>query len=71
MQRGLQNHPGTTASVKRSAGEFGELQEARKRLELIVPISLLLILRLLYALFNSTRDSLLALTGRPFKEMIA
>jgi cobalt-zinc-cadmium resistance protein CzcA len=48
------------------AGEFGELQKARKRLELIVPISLLLILGLLYGLFNSMRDSLLALAGIPF-----
>jgi cobalt-zinc-cadmium resistance protein CzcA len=48
------------------AGEFGELQEARKRLELIVPISLLLILGLLYGLFNSMRDCLLALAGIPF-----
>jgi len=48
------------------AGEFEELQQAKKRLELIVPISLLLILALLYGLFNSLRDSLLALAGIPF-----
>ena len=35
------------------------LQEAKKRLEIIVPISLALILGLLYAAFNSLRDSLL------------
>ena len=35
------------------AGEFGDLQEAKKRLEVIVPISLVLILGLLYSLFNS------------------
>ncbi|HAM50772.1 MAG TPA: CusA/CzcA family heavy metal efflux RND transporter, partial [Nitrospiraceae bacterium] len=48
------------------AGEFGDLQLAKKRLELIVPISLVLILGLLYATFNSLRDSLLALAGIPF-----
>jgi len=48
------------------AGEFEELQLAKRRLELIVPISLALILALLYSLFNSLRDSLLALAGIPF-----
>jgi len=48
------------------AGEFEELQQARARLALIVPVSLLLILVLLYGLFNSLRDSLLALAGVPF-----
>ena len=48
------------------AGEFGDLQEARKRLEVIVPVSLLLILGLLYSMFNSLRDCLLALAGIPF-----
>jgi heavy metal efflux system protein len=48
------------------AGEYGDLQEAKKRLEVVVPISLLLILGLLYTLFNNVRDSLLALAGIPF-----
>jgi heavy metal efflux system protein len=48
------------------AGEFGSLVEAQKRLAYIVPLSLLLILMLLYSLFNSVRDSLLALAGIPF-----
>ncbi|MGO9547882.1 MAG: efflux RND transporter permease subunit [Rhodomicrobium sp.] len=48
------------------AGEFEELEQAQKRLSLVVPLSLLLILGLLYALFNSLRDSLLVLTGIPF-----
>jgi cobalt-zinc-cadmium resistance protein CzcA len=48
------------------AGEFEELQQAKARLALIVPVSLLLILLLLYGLFNSVRDSLLALAGIPF-----
>ncbi len=47
-------------------GEFGALVEAQKRLAVIVPLSLLLILMLLYSLFASVRDSLLALAGIPF-----
>ena len=48
------------------SGEYGALQDAKKRLALIVPLSLLLILMLLYSLFNSIRDSLLALSSIPF-----
>jgi cobalt-zinc-cadmium resistance protein CzcA len=48
------------------AGEFEELQQAKARLAIIVPISLLMILVLLYGLFNSLRDSLMALLGIPF-----
>ncbi|HEY6753719.1 MAG TPA: CusA/CzcA family heavy metal efflux RND transporter [Pseudolabrys sp.] len=48
------------------SGEFGALVEAKKRLAVIIPLSLLLILMLLYSLFNSVRDSLLALAGIPF-----
>jgi heavy metal efflux system protein len=48
------------------AGEFQDLQTARARLAIFVPISLGLILVLLYSLFNSLRDSFLALAGIPF-----
>jgi len=48
------------------SGEFGALVEAKKRLAVIVPLSLLIIMMLLYSLFNSVRDSLLALAGIPF-----
>src|SRR5262252_7540416 len=48
------------------SGEFGALVEAKKRLAVIIPLSLLLIMMLLYSLFNSIRDSLLALSGIPF-----
>jgi heavy metal efflux system protein len=48
------------------AGEFQDLQTATKRLEVFIPMSLALILVLLYSLFNSVRDSLLALAGIPF-----
>jgi cobalt-zinc-cadmium resistance protein CzcA len=48
------------------AGEFDWLQLAKKRLAIIVPITLVLILALLYVLFNSLRESLMALFGLPF-----
>ncbi|HBZ70607.1 MAG TPA: CusA/CzcA family heavy metal efflux RND transporter [Deltaproteobacteria bacterium] len=47
------------------AGEFEDLQQAKERLAVIVPISLALIAGLLYSLFNSWRDCLLALAGIP------
>ena len=47
------------------AGEFGDLQEAIKRLEIIVPISFILIAGALYSLFNNFKDSILALAGIP------
>jgi len=48
------------------AGEFESLQQAKRRLQVIVPLSLGLIMILLYSLFGSVRDSLLALAGIPF-----
>jgi heavy metal efflux system protein len=48
------------------AGEFEWLQQAKKRLAIILPITFVLIIILLYGLFNSFRDSLLALLGLPF-----
>jgi cobalt-zinc-cadmium resistance protein CzcA len=48
------------------SGEFGELKEAEARLAYIVPISILLIVVLLYSTFNSLRDSLLVMASIPF-----
>jgi heavy metal efflux system protein len=48
------------------AGEFGELQAAKARLAVVLPVTLVLIVGLLYAMFNSLRESLLALSGIPF-----
>ena len=47
------------------AGELDNLSNAVARLEVVVPISLLLILMLLYADFGSMRDSLLAFSAIP------
>jgi cobalt-zinc-cadmium resistance protein CzcA len=48
------------------AGEFEWLQQAKRRLAIILPITFVLIMVLLYGLFNSFRNSLLALLGLPF-----
>ena len=48
------------------AGEFEDLQQARHRLAIVLPIAVGLILALLYTLFNSLRDSLLTLAAIPF-----
>lgn len=48
------------------AGEFGQLQEAKERLAVIVPITIVLILGLLYSLFNRLLECLLTLSGIPF-----
>ena len=48
------------------AGEFEELQAAQERLAVIVPLALLLIFALLYALFNNLLDCLLTVSGVPF-----
>src|SRR5207249_10294182 len=48
------------------SGEFGELQEAQARLAYILPLSILLIITLLYSMFNSLRDSLLVMVSIPF-----
>jgi cobalt-zinc-cadmium resistance protein CzcA len=47
------------------AGELDNLNNAVARLEIVVPVSLLLILLLLYANFGSIRDSLLAFSAIP------
>jgi cobalt-zinc-cadmium resistance protein CzcA len=48
------------------SGEFEWLQEAKTRLAIILPVTFVLIVVLLYGLFNSWRDSMLALLGLPF-----
>jgi cobalt-zinc-cadmium resistance protein CzcA len=48
------------------SGEFEWLQQAKKRLAIILPITLVLIVVLLYGMFNSLRDSIMALFGLPF-----
>jgi cobalt-zinc-cadmium resistance protein CzcA len=46
-------------------GQFEQLQSATKRLEIVVPLALLLIFILLFMAFGSVKDSLLVFTGVP------
>jgi cobalt-zinc-cadmium resistance protein CzcA len=46
-------------------GTFKQLQSASKRLMLVVPLTLLLILGLLYSAFGSIRDALIVFSGVP------
>jgi heavy metal efflux system protein len=48
------------------AGEYDSLQKERRRLAVIIPISLVIILALLFTAFNSLRHALLVLTILPF-----
>ena len=48
------------------AGEFEELQKAKQRMVVLIPMALVLILVLLYALFSSFAYSLLTLGAVPF-----
>ncbi|AIC22336.1 Cobalt-zinc-cadmium resistance protein CzcA [Pseudomonas chlororaphis subsp. aureofaciens] len=47
-------------------GQFEQLQEASKRLEIVVPVALLLVFGLLFMMFNNLKDGLLVFTGIPF-----
>ncbi len=46
-------------------GQFEQLLSARKRLQIVVPVALLLIFALLFVTFGSVRDALLVFTGVP------
>jgi cobalt-zinc-cadmium resistance protein CzcA len=46
-------------------GTFEQLQSASQRLSIVVPLTLLLILGLLYSAFHSLRDALVIFTGVP------
>jgi cobalt-zinc-cadmium resistance protein CzcA len=46
-------------------GTFEQLESASQRLSIVVPITLILILGLLYSAFGSLRDSLIIFTGVP------
>ncbi len=46
-------------------GQFEQLISARKRLQIVVPVALLLIFGLLFVTFGNVRDALLVFTGVP------
>jgi cobalt-zinc-cadmium resistance protein CzcA len=47
-------------------GQFENLASATKRLQIVVPVALLLVFVLLFAMFNNIKDGLLVFTGIPF-----
>ncbi|ANJ76367.1 CusA/CzcA family heavy metal efflux RND transporter [Ralstonia insidiosa] len=47
-------------------GTFEQLQSATTRLQIVVPVALLLVFVLLFGMFNSVKDGLLVFTGIPF-----
>ncbi|BAU77213.1 CusA/CzcA family heavy metal efflux RND transporter [Metapseudomonas furukawaii] len=47
-------------------GQFEQLQSAAKRLQIVVPVALLLVFALLFMMFNNIKDGLLVFTGIPF-----
>jgi cobalt-zinc-cadmium resistance protein CzcA len=47
-------------------GTFEQLESARQRLQLVVPLALLLVFVLLFAMFGNVKDGLLVFTGIPF-----
>jgi Cu/Ag efflux pump CusA len=50
----------------RWGGQFEQLQSAAERLQIVVPVALLLVLALLFMMFNNLKDGLLVFTGIPF-----
>ncbi|WP_155736386.1 efflux RND transporter permease subunit, partial [Stutzerimonas frequens] len=47
-------------------GTFEQLESATKRLQIVVPVALLLVFILLFMMFNNVKDGLLVFTGIPF-----
>ncbi|TKR53384.1 CusA/CzcA family heavy metal efflux RND transporter [Allopusillimonas ginsengisoli] len=47
-------------------GTFEQLQSATQRLQIVVPVALLLVFVLLFAMFGNVRDGLIVFTGIPF-----
>ncbi|MES2162950.1 MAG: CusA/CzcA family heavy metal efflux RND transporter [Pseudomonadota bacterium] len=47
-------------------GQFEQLQSASRRLQIVVPVALLLVIVLLFAMFGNLKDGLLVFSGIPF-----
>ncbi|NMG32638.1 efflux RND transporter permease subunit, partial [Aromatoleum evansii] len=47
-------------------GTFEQLQSAAKRLQIVVPVALLLVFTLLFTMFGNVKDGLIVFTGVPF-----
>ncbi|MDB5765579.1 MAG: czcA2 [Collimonas fungivorans] len=47
-------------------GQFEQLQSASQRLQIVIPVALLLVFTLLFAMFGNIKDGLLVFSGIPF-----
>ncbi len=47
-------------------GQFEQLQSATQRLQIVIPVALLLVFTLLFAMFGNLKDGLLVFSGIPF-----
>jgi len=47
-------------------GTFEQLQSAATRLKIVVPVALMMVFMLLFAMFNNVKDGVLVFTGVPF-----
>ncbi|MGJ7580089.1 CusA/CzcA family heavy metal efflux RND transporter [Variovorax sp. RHLX14] len=47
-------------------GQYQNLQSATQRLQIVVPVALLLVFTLLFAMFSNLKDGLIVFTGIPF-----
>jgi len=63
IERQVQVPPGYWTSW---GGTFEQLESARQRLMLVVPLALLMVFVLLFAMFGNVKDGLLVFTGIPF-----
>jgi len=65
-QRGLASVTLPTGYWTSWGGTFENLQSATQRLQIVVPVALLLVFGLLFAMFGNVRDGLIVFTGIPF-----
>ncbi|HTD03796.1 CusA/CzcA family heavy metal efflux RND transporter, partial [Undibacterium sp.] len=63
MQKEIKLPPGYWSAW---GGTFEQLQSATQRLQIVVPVALLLVFLLLFVMFNNVKDGLLVFTGIPF-----
>ncbi|MGB3071965.1 MAG: CusA/CzcA family heavy metal efflux RND transporter [Ottowia sp.] len=65
-QRDLDAIPLPSGYWTRWGGTFENMQSAQKRLQIVVPVALLMVFTLLFAMFGNVRDGLIVFTGIPF-----
>ncbi|MHA3103332.1 efflux RND transporter permease subunit [Acinetobacter sp. ANC 3791] len=66
MQQTLQQHQLPTGYWLGFGGQFENLASAKARMQIVIPLALLMIFALLMAVFSNVKDSLLVFSGVPF-----